>query len=72
MNNDPEKKKKGRRRILATACLLIMFLLIAGLVIAAFMHAKTGVILSFLFVLMAVPFVFYAAITFVKHKEEEQ
>ncbi len=72
MNSDgKEKKKTGKaRRILALICLFLMAGLVIGLLWAAFTHAPKGTILAFLFALMAVPFVFYACITYLRHKEE--
>ena len=72
MNSDgKETKKTGKaRRILALICLLLMAGLVIGLLWAAFTHAPKGTILAFLFTLMAVPFVFYACITYLRHKEE--
>ena len=69
-NGNGTKEPKKTRRILAWICLGLMAVLIAALIIAAFAHVKTGTILALLFVLMAVPFVFFACITYLKQKEE--
>ena len=69
MNSDG-KKTGTARRVLSWTALILIALCAAGLIISAFMHADKGIILSFLFVLMAVPFVFFACITYLKHKEE--
>lgn len=65
-----EAKLRKAKKILSVISLALIAFLVIGLLVSAFTHAEKGTILAFLFTLMAVPFVFYACLTYLRHKED--